>query len=91
MPGISLPTVYATLDVLEQAGLVRRIAAGRGPALYDTSPVDHHHLVCRSCDSVEDLDTDADLAAMLVAADAQGFSADAAEVVVHGLCSRCRA
>ena len=90
LPGISLPTVYAALDALEQTGLVRRIAAGRGPALYDPSPVDHHHLVCRGCDSVEDLDADPDLGGMVVAADAQGFSADAAEVVVHGLCSRCR-
>ena len=56
LPNVSLPTVYASLDALEEAGLVRRVAAGRGRALYDSRPVDHHHLVCRRCGAVEDLD-----------------------------------
>src|SRR5215831_5236293 len=49
LPNISLPTVYAALDKLEDAGLVRRVAAGRGAALYDAGPAVHHHLVCRNC------------------------------------------
>ncbi len=91
LPGVSLPTVYASLEALEQAGLIRRIAAGRGPALYDARPVPHHHLVCRSCGAVEDLDAHADLAEVIRSAAGRGFSAESAEVVVQGLCAECRA
>src|SRR5436309_2687505 len=89
LPGVSLPTVYAALDVLEEAGLVRRVAAGRSHALYDAGTVEHHHLVCRRCGAVEDLDADVSLAPAIAGAAAQGFAADGAEVVVRGLCRRC--
>ncbi len=90
LPGVSLPTVYSALDVLEEAGLVRRIAAGRGAALYDARPFDHHHLVCRRCGSVEDLAAAPRLEAVLAEARRREFDAESAEVVVHGLCGRCR-
>ena len=89
LPNVSLPTVYATLEALEEAGLVRRVAAGRGRALYDSRPADHHHLVCRRCGAVEDLDTEVSLDRVLASAAEQGFAVDGAEVVVHGLCERC--
>jgi Fe2+ or Zn2+ uptake regulation protein len=89
LPNVSLPTVYASLDALEEAGLVRRVAAGRGRALYDSRPVDHHHLVCRRCGAVEDLDARVSLDSALASARRRGFDADGAEVVVHGLCTRC--
>jgi Fe2+ or Zn2+ uptake regulation protein len=56
LPNVSLPTVYSALDALEDSGLVRRVSAGQGRALYDARPADHHHLVCRRCGAVEDLD-----------------------------------
>lgn len=90
LPGVSLPTVYSALEALEETGLVRRIAAGRGPALYDAGPLDHHHLVCRRCGSVTDLDAEPALGPLLTAAGAGGFAPESAEVVVHGLCARCR-
>ena len=89
LPNVSLPTVYATLDALEEAGLVRRVAAGRGRALYDAQPGGHHHLVCRRCGAVEDLLVEVPLDGALQAAVESGFAADGAEVVVHGLCARC--
>jgi Fur family transcriptional regulator, stress-responsive regulator len=89
LPNVSLPTVYATLDALEEAGLVRRVAAGRGRALYDSQPAGHHHLVCRRCGAVEDLLLDVPLDGALKSAAEAGFAADGAEVVVHGLCARC--
>src|ERR671930_473606 len=58
LPGVSLPTVYASLQALENAGLVRRVAGGRGPALYDARPAAHHHMVCRRCGAVSDPDGD---------------------------------
>jgi Fe2+ or Zn2+ uptake regulation protein len=91
LPNVSLPTVYASLDALEEAGLVRRVAAARGRALYDARPVDHHHLVCRRCGAVEDLDASVPLDRALASARKRGFAADGAEVVVHGLCASCAA
>src|SRR5436190_19679706 len=55
LPALSLPTVYAALEALEDAGLVRRISAGRDRALFDARPTDHHHLACRRCGAVEDV------------------------------------
>ncbi len=91
LPNVSLPTVYASLEALEEAGLVRRVAAGRGRALYDSRPVDHHHLVCRRCGAVEDLDANVSLEGAVSSARGRGFAVDGAEVVVHGLCARCSA
>lgn len=91
LPNVSLPTVYSALDALEDAGLVRRVSAGQGRALYDTRPADHHHLVCRRCGAVEDLDADVSLAGALAAAGQHGFTPDGAEVVIRGLCAECSA
>jgi Fe2+ or Zn2+ uptake regulation protein len=90
LPNVSLPTIYASLDALEDAGLVRRISASQGHALYDARPADHHHLVCRRCGAVEDLDVQVPLASALDSARDRGFAPDGAEVVVRGLCSKCR-
>src|SRR6266516_2013193 len=82
LPNLSLPTVYAALDALEDAGLVRRVAAGRGAALYDAGPAAHHHLVCRRCGAVADLEADVALDPALTRARRLGFTAEGAEVVV---------
>jgi Fe2+ or Zn2+ uptake regulation protein len=89
LPNVSLPTVYSALEALEDAGLVRRVSAGQGRALYDARPADHHHLVCRRCGAVEDLDADVSLAGALAAAGRHGFTPDGAEVVIRGLCADC--
>jgi Fe2+ or Zn2+ uptake regulation protein len=91
LPNVSLPTVYSALEALGEAGLVRRVPAGRGRALYDARPAEHHHLVCRRCGAVEDLEADVSLEPALRLATKQGFAADGAEVVVHGLCAGCSA
>ena len=56
LPGTSIPTVYATLDLLVELDLARRVDAGGGPALYDPRVDPHQHMVCRRCGRVEDLD-----------------------------------
>ena len=91
VPGVSLPTVYASLEALEDTGLVRRVAGGRGPALYDAGPAAHHHMVCRRCGAVSDLEADVALDPALTRARRLGFTAEGAEVVVRGLCADCRA
>src|SRR3954454_12662523 len=55
LPGMSLPTVYATLDLLTELGVARRVSVG-GPVLYDPRVADHAHLRCRVCGRVEDLE-----------------------------------
>ena len=90
VPGVSLPTVYASLEALEDAGVVRRVAAGRGAALYDGGPAAHHHMVCRRCGAVADLEAEVGLSGALARARGLGFAAEGAEVVVRGLCARCR-
>jgi Fe2+ or Zn2+ uptake regulation protein len=91
MPGVSLPTVYATLELLEQLGVVRRVAAPTGAVVYDPRTDSHHHLVCRRCGAIADMDATLDPSELLVAARDTGFAADYAEVVVTGLCASCRA
>lgn len=89
LPGTSLPTVYATLELFEQLGIVRRVNAGGGAVLFDSRTVDHHHLICRGCGGVRDLDASIDLDPILDAARESGFSPHRAALVVDGLCERC--
>jgi Fe2+ or Zn2+ uptake regulation protein len=89
LPNASLPTVYSTLELLEELGLVRRVPATAGAALYDPRTDDHQHLHCRRCRAVEDLDSKVDATAALRAARRRGFEPDAAELVVSGLCAAC--
>ena len=90
MPGVSLPTVYATLDLLEELGSVRRVSAGGGAILYDPRTHPHHHVVCTRCGAVADIDAPLDEAAVLAAARDAGFEPERADTVVHGLCAACR-
>ena len=57
LPGVSLPTVYATLELFEQLGIVRRVNGGGGTLLWDTRADTHHHMICRNCGRIEDLET----------------------------------
>src|SRR3954447_24107021 len=89
LPGISLPTVYATLEVLEELELVRRVHT---PAalLFDPRPDEHAHALCRSCGRVDDVEVSADLEPAVTAAARAGYAPDGAEVLVIGLCPACR-
>lgn len=89
LPGTSLPTVYATLELFEQLGIVRRVNSGGGAVLFDSRTVEHHHLICRGCGAVQDLDHPIDLDGVLAAAAQTGFAPGRAAIVVDGLCTRC--
>ena len=91
MPGVSLPTVYATLDLLEELGLTRRVATEGGAVVYDPRADEHHHLVCRRCGAIADIDAPVDAGGLLDAARDAGFRPDAPQVVVRGLCAACAA
>jgi len=90
LPGVSLPTVYATLDLFDSLGLVRRLAARPVAGLYETRLDGHHHASCRGCGRVVDLPVDVELDPALASARRQGFGDVHGEVVVSGLCPACR-
>jgi Fe2+ or Zn2+ uptake regulation protein len=90
LPNASLPTVYATLELLEELAIAHRVAAGAGATLWDPRSEPHHHLVCRSCGRVEDLDAKVETAAAFRAAGRRGFRPDGSELIVSGLCERCQ-
>jgi Fur family transcriptional regulator, stress-responsive regulator len=89
MPGVSLPTVYATLELLEGIGLIHRVASERGAVIYDPRTDAHHHLVCRRCGAIVDVDAPVETGELLSAARSAGFAPDHAQVVVRGLCADC--
>lgn len=93
LPGVSLPTIYATLELLADLGLARRIDAGTGRVLYDGRTERHPHAACRRCGRVDDLDAPHDLAGAAAAskagARAIGFTPEHADLVVTGLCAAC--
>jgi Fe2+ or Zn2+ uptake regulation protein len=91
LPNASLPTVYAALELFEELGFVRRLAASSGAALWDPRTDEHHHLVCSRCGAVEDVDAALDVAPVMRAARRAGSQPAAAELVLTGLCSACSA
>ncbi|KUN16712.1 Fur family transcriptional regulator [Streptomyces antibioticus] len=87
---ISLQAVYDALHALTSAGLVRRIEPPGSPARFEGRVGDnHHHLVCRSCGVVVDVDCAVGHAPCLTAQDDRGFTVDEAEVIYWGLCPAC--
>ena len=88
LPNVSLPTIYATLELLEELGMVRRVQRA-GTALFDPRTDAHHHLVCTRCGSVQDVGTELDTDALERAAQRHGFRRERVEAIVHGLCRDC--
>jgi Fur family transcriptional regulator, stress-responsive regulator len=89
-PDVSHQTVYDALNALTAAGLIRRIQPNGSLARYETRVGDnHHHVVCRSCGVIADVDCAVGEAPCLTASDDQGFVIDEAEVIYWGLCPDC--
>jgi Fe2+ or Zn2+ uptake regulation protein len=87
---VSMQAVYEAINALTAAGLVRRIEPAHGPALFEGRVGDnHHHIVCRSCGAVADVDCAVGAAPCLTPSDDHGFLIDEAEVIYWGLCPRC--
>jgi Fur family ferric uptake transcriptional regulator len=89
---ISLQSVYDALGVLVGAGLLRRIQPSGSAARFETRVGDnHHHLICRVCGTVVDVDCAVGAAPCLTAADGRGYEIDEAEVAYWGRCPECLA
>jgi Fur family transcriptional regulator, stress-responsive regulator len=88
---VSHQAVYDVLRALTTAGLLRRIEPEGSPARYESRVGDnHHHVVCRSCGVIADVDCAVGAAPCLTPSDDHGFAIDEAEVVFWGLCPACR-
>jgi Fe2+ or Zn2+ uptake regulation protein len=87
---VSHQAVYDVLGALTAAGLLRRIQPPGSVARYESRVGDnHHHVVCRSCGAIEDIDCTLDTTPCLTASDDLGFTIDEAEVIYRGLCPNC--
>jgi Fur family transcriptional regulator, stress-responsive regulator len=88
---VSTQTVYDALGVLCELELLRRIEPAHSPALYETRVADnHHHVICRGCGAVADVDCAVGDAPCLEPSSARGFVIDEAEVTYWGLCPACQ-
>ena len=87
---VSLQAVYDVLRALTDAGLVRRIQPAGSVARYESRVGDnHHHVACRSCGAIADVECATGTTPCLTASDDHGYSIDEAEVVYWGLCPEC--
>jgi Fur family transcriptional regulator, peroxide stress response regulator len=85
LPSLSFATIYSTLDLLEELGLVRRVSTLEGVAVYDSRTDAHDHAVCRVCGRMFDLD-----AGEAKAAAPRGFRVEQATIQLIGVCAECR-
>lgn len=92
LPQVSTQAVYDCLNALTRAGLLRKIEPAGSVPRYETRVGDnHHHLVCRACGTIVDVDCSVGAAPCLHAEDDHGFTIDEAEVIYWGLCPDCTA
>jgi Fe2+ or Zn2+ uptake regulation protein len=87
---VSRQAVYDALAMLTDKGLLRRIQPAGSPARYEDRVGDnHHHLICRACNRMVDVDCAVGYTPCLVAADTSGYEIDEAEVIYWGRCPDC--
>jgi Fur family transcriptional regulator, stress-responsive regulator len=92
LESVSTQAIYDVLGALSRAGLARRIEPAGSPARYEARVGDnHHHVVCRGCGEIADVDCAVGSAPCLDPNTARGFEVDEAEVTFWGLCPGCQA
>ena len=89
--GVNISTVYRTLELLEELGLVQHTHLGHGAPTYSVSTDDDHvHLVCRNCGEVQEAEADLLGEAVRRLAQERGFTLDVGHVALFGSCASCR-
>jgi Fur family ferric uptake transcriptional regulator len=92
LDSVSTQAVYDVLGALSRAGLARRLEPAGSPARYEARTGDnHHHVVCRGCGEIGDVDCTVGVAPCLEPSVSHGFEIDEAEVTFWGLCRACQA
>ena len=89
MPGISLRTVYQTLNDLATMGELRSLDLGTGAVRFDPNTDDHHHVVCDHCNEIRDVYVSGSDALSISGLD--GFAVSNTSILFNGLCPRCTA
>lgn len=88
-PAVNITTIYRTLDLLERLGLVRHTHLGHGAPTYSVQEHEHVHLVCHSCGTVAEIETQTLDGLVERLRDQEGFELDATHVALSGLCRQC--
>jgi Fur family ferric uptake transcriptional regulator len=90
--GVNISTIYRTLELLEQIGMVTHTHLGHGaPTYHLATDADHVHLVCRDCGRVTEIGPDAIRPLITALEDRHGFETDVGHLTVFGRCADCRA
>jgi Fur family ferric uptake transcriptional regulator len=91
LESVSTQGVYDVLGALSRAGLARRVEPAGSPARYEARAGDnHHHIVCRGCGAIEDIDCAQGERPCLQPVHGHGFEVDEAEITFWGLCPTCQ-
>ncbi|GGN56461.1 transcriptional repressor [Actinoplanes lobatus] len=91
LDSVSTQAVYDVLGALSRAGLARRIEPAGSPARYEARAGDnHHHIVCRGCGAIADVDCSVGRRPCLTPSETHGFDLDEAEITFWGLCPACQ-
>jgi Fur family transcriptional regulator, ferric uptake regulator len=89
--GVNVSTVYRTLELLEQLGLVSHTHLGHGaPSYHMAAEAEHVHLVCRLCEQVTEVDKAAVRPLVTALEQSEGFQTDVGHLTIFGLCAACR-
>lgn len=88
--GVNITTIYRTLELLEELGLVTHAHLSHGAPTFHAADDMHVHLVCRACGSIRELDVDVVTPLADTLLDEQGFSLDMGHLALFGTCGRCR-
>lgn len=88
-PGVNITTVYRTLELLEQLGLVRHRHFGHGAPMYHASDYDTLHSVCHRCGQVSVIPAELLQPVAMWLAEERGFALDTGHIALAGLCARC--
>jgi Fe2+ or Zn2+ uptake regulation protein len=92
LDSVSTQAIYDVLGALTRAGLTRRIEPAGSPARYESRAGDnHHHIVCRGCGSIADVDCEVGQRPCLMPSELHGFDLYEAEITFWGLCPACKA
>jgi Fur family transcriptional regulator, ferric uptake regulator len=89
-PSVNISTVYRTLDTLEELGIVDHVHLGHGRAIYHLTDDDHQHLVCESCEMVEEIPLAKLRPFFRTLEKEHDFEVDRRHFAIVGVCRRCR-
>ncbi|GAC1302789.1 MAG: transcriptional repressor [Vulcanimicrobiaceae bacterium] len=89
MPGVSLGTIYRTLDILREIGLVQTFSFAGSAARYEAALEKHHHLLCSTCRELTDIHADGISELARAVAAREGFSDVEVALTITGRCARC--